>query len=213
MAKLDKRARHKRKAERTARELAIARNKPAPQIDEERRVVTVTQSFPGGIRTEIPPELLARLRPARFPHPGDDGAADTAVIVTAEISAAAIASTVPPGKAVFSCHSPAGMELMNFDELLGFDRIIIWPNNDEPMPGETLGVGPKAAAELMLRLLDAGHANVRPVLLSGAVALAPSGTKLDGLAPEDLTPEGIRALLDDACAAYGTEGVHYSPGE
>ena len=32
MAKLNKRARHKRRGERTARELAIARSKPAPTL-------------------------------------------------------------------------------------------------------------------------------------------------------------------------------------
>ena len=130
MAKLNKRARHKRRGERTARELAIARNKPPPlAIDAERGVVTVFQSFPSGHRTEIPPEMLARMLPARWEHAGDDGAADTAVIVTAEISAAAIASVAPPGVAVFSCHSPAGLELMNFDGLRGFDRIVVWPDD------------------------------------------------------------------------------------
>ena len=142
MVKLDKRARRKRKAQRTARELAVARSKPAPPTRDGREwtawanypfadggVFTVYESFPDRIRTEIPPEVLVDLLPLRWEHAGDDGAADTAVIVTAEISGAAVASAAPPGVAVFSCHSPAGLELMDFNGLLLFDRVAVWPGN------------------------------------------------------------------------------------
>lgn len=106
MAKLDKRARYKRRAERTARELAIARSKPAQLTGEERKW---------------------RPRPLRWEHAGDAGAAAHAVVVVREIDADAIASAAPPGWAVFSTHTPDAMGNMDLDALKDFERVVLWP--------------------------------------------------------------------------------------
>ena len=120
MVKLIKRARRRGRSE----------PEPAP-VGAERRGISVMQTFPSRIKTEIPRELLSMLCPARWPHAGDDGSARVALMVIEEISAAAIASAGPPGIALYSCHSADGMTLMNFDELRGFDRIVVWSDDVE----------------------------------------------------------------------------------